>query len=186
MNTFMRCAMVLAFAITACTAQALRQAISPKKNLISSLVGRVNIEGAIFSSACNINAGDGWQTVEMGSETLSHMAHAGEGEPQPFSVTLTRCSLTDANDTAPWQYLRITFDGDEEDGLFRLNGDASGMALELTDKNGRTIHPGKTMAYRQVTLKNMRLDYLIKLKTTARNLMVGDYRAILRYRVEYY
>jgi fimbrial protein len=186
MNSFMRCTTALSLMAVACLAQASRQSVTPGSEFDLGLTGRVNMEGTILSSACDIDTGDGYQTVEMGSETRGHMARVSEGEPHPFSIALTNCSLAEADNPLPWQFIRITFDGDKSDGLFKVSGVASGVALELTDSNGKIIRPGETVPYQKLTADEIRLDYQIKLKTTMRELMVGDYQAILRYRVEYF
>ena len=152
----------------------------------AGLTGRVSMEGAILSSACDITTGDTFQTINMPSETRSHIKRVGEGEPEPFSIYLTGCSLTSESGTGPGQYIQIIFDGNEESGLFRVDGSASGVALEFIDSNGDVIRPGKMIPYQAVMAENNRFDYQVRLKTTMRDLLVGDYHAIVRYRVEYF
>jgi type 1 fimbria pilin len=186
MNSFVRCTTVLTLLAAACLAQASGQTVTPGSEFDLSLTGRVNMEGTILSSACDIDTGDGYQTVDMGTETRGRMVRMNEGDPHPFSIALTHCSLADADNPLPWQLIRITFDGEKSDGLFQVSGVASGVALEVTDVNGNIIRPGETMPYKKLTANDIRFDYQIKLKTTMRELMVGDYQAILRYRVEYF
>lgn len=150
------------------------------------LFGRVNLNGSIISSACDIDTGDGYQSIAIPTETRRHIKRTGEGEPQDFSIRLTNCSLGPSDDSAAWQYINIIFDGDEDDGMFRVNGNAGGVALVLIDRNGTVIHPGQAMPWQQGSVKNNRLDYRIKLKNNLRALVVGDYSATIRYRVEYF
>lgn len=151
-----------------------------------ALTGRVSMEGAILSSACDIDTGDGYQTIAMPGETRTHIKKTGEGDPQDFSIRLTNCSLDSFNEPTAWQYINIIFEGDEDEGMFHVNGSASGVALELLDRNGTVIRPGKAMPWQQASLTDNRLDYRIKLKNTMRDLVVGDYSAIIRYRIEYF
>lgn len=186
MNRSLRGAAAFALLAAACAAQASRQAAMPGSEFDPGLTGRVSMEGAILSSACDITTGDNAQTVAMGSETRGHMKRTGQGEPHPFSISLTHCALAQADDPAPWQVLQVTFDGEREDGLFRVGGMASGVALELTDSRGAVIRPGEAVSYRQAAADDIRLDYYLTLKTTTRELMAGDYRAVIRYRVDYF
>lgn len=151
-----------------------------------ALTGHVSMEGTILSSACDIDTGDGYQAIAMPSETRAHIKKNGEGDPQYFSIRLTNCSLDSFNGPTTWQYINIIFDGDEDQGMFHVNGSASGIALELLDRNGTIIRPGKAMPWAQEAVTDNRLDYRIKLKNTLRDLVVGDYRAIIRYRIEYF
>lgn len=186
MTRLMPLAMAFAFVTAACGAQASGQAATPASEFDIGLNGRVTMQGAIFSSACDIDTGDGYQTVAMGSESRSRMRRVGEGEPRSFSVTLKHCSLADTDKPEPWQYLQVTFDGEEEDGMFKVSGAASGVALELTNKSGDIIRPGEKVPYQLITTDDIRLDYQLKLKTTMRNIVVGNYQAMLRYRVDYF
>ncbi|EPM0023513.1 fimbrial protein [Citrobacter farmeri] len=150
------------------------------------LFGKVNLEGSIISSACDIDTGDGYQSIAMPTETRRHIKRTGEGEPQDFYIRLTNCSLGPSDNSTAWQYINIIFDGDEDDGMFRVNGNASGVALVLVDRNGTEIHPGQAMPWQQSSVTDNRLDYRIKLKNNLRGLVVGDYSATIRYRVEYF
>lgn len=152
----------------------------------AGLTGRVSMEGSIMSSACDINTGDTFQTITMPAETRGHIKRVGESEPEPFSIYLTGCSLTSESNTGPAQYIQIIFDGDEERGLFSIDGTASGVALEFMDRNGEVIRPGKMMSYQAVMAENNRFDYQVRLKATMRDLVVGDYHAVVRYRLEYF
>lgn len=174
-----------------CTVITLTAQASPQMTNQSSeddlpLFGQVNMNGAIISSACDIDTGDGYQSIAMPTESRRHIKRTGEGEPQDFSIRLTNCSLGPSDKSAAWQYINIIFDGDEDDGMFRVNGNASGVALVLIDSNGTEIHPGQTMPWQPEWVTDNRLNYRIKLKSNLRNLMVGDYSATIRYRVEYF
>lgn len=179
MIKFKRCAMVMAFTMMVCAAQASLQAAE----FDSALTGRVSMEGSIFSTPCDMNTGNDYQVIEMPTDTRTHIKRVGEGEPKNFSIYLTNCSLDLAESS---QYLRIIFDSDEDTGLFRVNGSASGVALELMDRNGNVIRPGIATPYQQVSDDDNRFDYQLRLKSNMRNLMVGEYSAIIRYRVEYF
>lgn len=186
MTRFLRCAVAFALATAACQTQASQQAATPASEFDLALTGRVSMNGTILSSACDIDTGNGWQTVAMGTETRGHMRRLGQGEPQSFTVTLKNCALAASDDPAPVQALQVTFDGEQEKGLFRTGGEATGVALELTDRNGEVITPGRAVSYQQAASETIRLDYRLRLKTTGQDLRAGGYHATLRYRVDYY
>lgn len=179
---------VQTFLFTAMTfaAQASQQAVASGSEFDPALSGRVSMEGSILSSACDIDTGDGYQAISMPPETRTYIKRSGEGIPQDFSIRLTNCSLDSLSEPAAWQYINIIFDGDDDQGMFRVNGNASGVALELLDSEGIEIHPGIAMPWQQESVSDNRLNYRIKLKNNMRNLVVGDYSAIIRYRIEYF
>lgn len=186
MSKFTLAVQTVFFTAMTLTAQASQQTVASASEFDPALTGRVSMEGAILSSACDIDTGDGYQAIAMPSETRTHIKKTGEGDPQDFSIHLTNCSLDSFNEPTAWQYINIIFDGDEDQGMFHVNGSASGVALELLDRNGTVIRPGIAMPWQQASVTDNRLDYRIKLKNTMRDLVVGDYSAIIRYRIEYF
>lgn len=171
------------FTAMAFAAQASEQSVARASEFDLGLTGRVSMNGAIISSACDIDTGDSYQAIAMPSETRAHIKRAGEGDPQDFSIRLINCSV-DA--PVAWQHINIIFDGDEDEGLFRVNGHASGVALELLDRNGTTIRPGSVMPWQQEDVPDNRMNYKIKLKSNMQDLVAGDYSAVIRYRIEYF
>lgn len=186
MSKLTRSIQTFLFTAMAFAAQAPYQTVASAAEFDPALTGRVSMNGAIISSACDIDTGDGYQSIVMPSETRTHIKRSGEGEPQDFSIQLTHCSLDSLEEPAAWQYINIIFEGDEDTGMFRVNGNASGVALELRDRNGTIIHPGQAVSWQQESVEDNRLDYQIKLKNNMRDLVVGDYSAIIRYRIEYF
>lgn len=186
MGKLMLSVQTLVFTAMAFAAQASYQTVASAAEFDPSLTGRVSMNGAIISSACDIDTGDGYQSITMPSETRTHIKRTGEGEPQDFSIQLTNCSLDSLEEPAAWQYINIIFEGDEDAGMFRVQGDAGGVALELLESDGTIIHPGKAVSWQQSSVTGNRLDYQIRLKNTLRDLVVGDYNAIIRYRIEYF
>lgn len=179
------CVMVFIFSTLSNAVMALEQTVNPPSKHDLALGGQVNMKGIILSSACDITAGDRWQAIEMAPETRGHMKRIGEGEPKPFSIHLTGCSLATADDHPPWQYLRITFDGVDKNGLFQVQG-AGGVALQLVDQNGDIVTPGKTIPYRTVSANDIQLDYQVRLKSTMENLLMGSYQTTIKYHVDYF
>lgn len=151
-----------------------------------ALTGRVSMDGTIISSACDIDAGDGYQSITMPVESRGKIKRVGEGAPQHFSIKLTNCSPYSSVNPDAWKYINIIFDGNDDQGLFRVQGNASGVALEIRDSNGSVIRPGMVIPWQRNMVNENKLDYQIKLKNSMRDLVVGDYSAVIRYRIEYF
>lgn len=186
MSKFTLAIQTILFTAMAFAAQASQQAVKPPSEFDPALTGRVNMNGAIISSACDIDTGDGYQEITMPGETRGHIKRTGEGDPQDFSIALTHCALDSSDEPAAWQSVSIIFDGDEEEGLFRVSGHAGGIALQLQDSQGKVIHPGQPVGWQSSAITDNRLNYRFRLKNTLRDLVVGDYSAIIRYRIEYF
>lgn len=174
------------FAAMTFLAHASQQTVNSVSEFESDLTGRVSMNGTIISSACDIDTGDGYQAIAMPTATRAHIKRSGEGFSQEFSILLKNCSLDSENDATAGQTVNIIFDGDEDAGMFRVNGHARGVALELLDRNGTVIRPGKAMPLQQTYMIDNRLEYRFKIKNNMRDIVVGDYNAIIRYRIEYF
>ena len=144
------------------------------------------MEGSILSSACDIATEDRYQTVKMPSETHGHIKRIGIGPAQHFYIHLVNCSFDTTGSNLPLPYMQIIFDGDEDNGMFRLAGDVGGMALELLDKYGEVIRPGTAISNRELIIDDNRLDFQLRLKKTTGDVNVGNYHAMIRYRLEYF
>lgn len=182
MNKYTWIATGVALTLACCTANAAQHGAE----FDLGLTGRVTMQGAILTSACDIEAGDGYQRVDMPVDSHSQLRRNGEGNPAYFSVYLTRCSLDRFDIYDLSHYVKITFEGEEDNGMFRVEGNSEGVALELRDKNGEVIRPGKAMSYAAALEADNRFDYQFRLRQTLRDIVAGDYHAIIRYRVDYF
>lgn len=151
------------------------------------LNGRVNLQGAILAKACSLAMKDKYQSIDMSSESIGRLKRTGEGRRKIFSLYLTGCTLVDnSQDDIPWHYLEVSFDGAGDEGLFKIYGNAKGVALQVKDVNGKIATPGKHMPFIRVDNKNIRLDYELVLKTNHDELRVGEYSSIIKYKVSYF
>lgn len=151
------------------------------------LNGKVGMQGSILAQACTLSMDSKYQSIDMGVENVARLARTGEGRIKPFSIYLTDCTLEDnLNDSIPWHYLQVTFDGAGDDGLFSVMGSAGGIGLKVTDRLGNSAVPGKAMPYARVDNKNIRLDYQLRLMKNHSELSVGNYSTIIKYRVSYF
>ncbi|EOB9989763.1 fimbrial protein [Cronobacter sakazakii] len=159
----------------------------PASEFDIGLNGRVNMQGAIVSKACDIAMESRYQSIEMPDESVNVIKRAGEGVAMPFSIHLVNCTFdTGEPDSAPWQFLQVTFDGADDDGFFKITGEAGGVALAIESKNGKEIHPGQPLPYTEISTEDIKLDYELRLKTTHDELKPGAYSSIIKYRIDYF
>lgn len=148
-------------------------------------MGQVNLQGSIISNACNIATDDKNQVVDMADETRRDIKRNGQGRINNFSIHLVDCVLNSGPDK-PWSKFRVTFDGTDEHGMFKVKGSAEGVSLQLTDTDGHIILRDEPIEYKLISGKDIRLDYQLRLKSNSEELVAGDYQTTLKYRVEYF
>ncbi|NCH70215.1 type 1 fimbrial protein [Cronobacter dublinensis] len=145
------------------------------------------MQGSIVSKACDIAMESRYQSVEMPAASMNVLKRAGESITQPFSIHLVNCTFdTGEPDGAPWQFLQVTFDGADDDGLFQVTGEAGGVALEIASKNGDAIHPGQPLSYIEISGDDIKLDYQLRLKINNDTLRPGAYTTVVKYRIDYF
>lgn len=187
MTRFTCYAMAIALGTVACSVHASQQTARPASEFDIGLNGRVSMQGAIVSKACDIAMESRYQSIEMPSESINVLRRAGEGIAQPFSIHLINCTFDNGEpDSAPWQFLQVTFDGADDDGLFKVTGEAGGMALKIASRNGQEIHPGQPQPYTEIAGDDIKLDYELRLKVNKEALKPGDYSSIIKYRIDYF
>ncbi|MEN4170713.1 fimbrial protein [Serratia marcescens] len=149
--------------------------------------GRVNMQGAIIDTACAIATESREQTVEMDIIPISDISRDGQGRSVPFSIELVNCVLERADKNLPdWKQFRITFDGHVDGEMFGINGNASGIALKITDTAGNTARPGEPLPPTDILPGNYRLNYVMTLISNRRPLKAGDYFSSVRFKMDYY
>ncbi|MDI6426009.1 fimbrial protein [Cronobacter dublinensis] len=187
MTRFMCYAMALTLGTAAWSSQASQQTARPASEFDIGLNGRVSMQGSIVSKACDIAMESRYQSIEMPGESINVIRRAGEGVTQPFSIHLVNCTFdTGEPESAPWQFLQVTFDGADEDGLFQVTGEAGGVALEIASKNGEEIHPGQPLPYTEISTDDIKLDYELRLKMNHEMLRPGNYSSVIKYRIDYF
>lgn len=155
--------------------------------------GTVNVQGEVLSNACAMSTSttsnsdaSGYQVIEMPDVSRGALSRTGEGPPQLFSLFLSKCALSATAQAIPWTFLRVTFEGTDENGLFKLSGDVLGLALKITDRDGHIISNGEKTPYVSKSPDQIELDYAIRLIKTSNNFKAGNYSSIIRYHVEYF
>lgn len=156
--------------------------------------GLVTLGGQILDSACALDSGSAYQVIEMDPAPMGRLIREGESEPHEFSLRLVRCSLMRADPSRPgrylpdWEHVRVTFDGltDREGRSFAAIGTSQGVALHITDMNGRESMPGVPMDLTPLSGGGQELRYVLQLVGNDRPMAVGTHRAAVRFRLEYF
>ncbi|QWZ52061.1 type 1 fimbrial protein [Enterobacter bugandensis] len=148
--------------------------------------GIVNMEGAIISTACDISMDSRYQDIDMGDESIRLLKRNSYGRAKPFSIQLINCDLMRKKTETPWQFIEVVFDGAEDNGNFKVNGTAKGIALRIESKDGAVAIPGKPMPYVAMHNGDIRLDYNLRLEKKADAMIPGQYSSIIKYRINYY
>lgn len=148
--------------------------------------GKVNMTGAIISTACDISMESRYQVIDMGNESINSLKHNIYGRNNPFSIHLVNCTLAQARSETPWQFIEVIFDGADANGNFSVNGDAKGVALRIERNDGVIASPGAPMPYIPIDSSDIRLDYNLRLLKQSNEMTPGKYSSVIKYRINYY
>ncbi|ROR60341.1 UNVERIFIED_ORG: type 1 fimbria pilin [Providencia alcalifaciens] len=147
--------------------------------------GKVNMEGAIIDTACAISVESREQTIDMGTIPIAEILRDGQGKNHKFSINLVNCIL-DREGKDYWKQFQVTFDGENNGRLFNVYGNASGIALQLSDFLGNTITPGKALPAIDIQKGEKKLNYSLRLVTDNHILKSGDYFSSIRFKIDYF
>lgn len=149
--------------------------------------GQVNMQGAIIDTACAIAVESRDQTIDMGVVPLSDIRRDGYGKSRPVAIHLVNCVIDRTDAKLPdWKQFQVTFDGDAEGELFGVQGEASGVALKISDKAGNIATPGNPLPLRDLISTSMQLNYTLKLVSNSHTLKSGDYFSSIRFKLDYF
>lgn len=149
--------------------------------------GRVNMQGAVIETACAIDTGSRDQTIDISVLPLSQILRDGQGLIRPFSIRLVNCVLDRIDENLPqWQRFQVTFDGRVDNGLFGVDGQAQGVALQLADSVGNIITPGIPSPIFDITEGERKVNYSLRLVSNQQVLRSGAYTSTIRFKMEYY
>lgn len=149
--------------------------------------GEVTMRGAILETACTIATRDAQQSIDMGSLPVSSLLRDGKGPASPLTIRLTDC-MPGPNSSAADNYkiFSITFDGPAEGSTFNLQGEASGVALRISDATGHIAKAGIALPPQDITARDMRLEYFLTLVSNQNPLMAGTYFTTVRFKLDYF
>ena len=149
--------------------------------------GRVNMQGAIIDTACAIATESQEQVIEMETVPVTDIVRDGKGISKGFSIELTNCVLSRTEKKlSDWQHFQMTFDGDNDDGLFGVDGEAKGVGLQIADAYGNVARPGSPLPTGEIEPGSMRLNYEMRLVANKKTLRPGAYYSAIRFKVDYY
>ncbi|BEM59852.1 pilin [Serratia marcescens] len=149
--------------------------------------GRVNMQGAIIDTACAIAVDSRDQTIDMEVVPVADIIRDGQGKTKSFIIELVNCELERPGSKFPdWTQFQVTFDGNAEGDLFGVTGDASGIALQITDEFGNVATPGNPLPRKDITPGEMKMNYAIKLIANNHALKAGDYFSSIRFKLDYF
>lgn len=150
--------------------------------------GRVKMTGTLVATACSISSESLEQVIDLGSMPISELAKNGQGPEKEFVIKLENCELTSQDHLRPdFKSVHLTFDGtrDEIANLLSLQGEASGIGLVLKDEAGNIIVPGQNLPDIPLNVGSMVLNYKLAIQRNNHELRAGNYRAIVKFKVEY-
>lgn len=149
--------------------------------------GVVNMQGAIIETACAIAVESQDQSIDMEVIPMSVILRDGEGKVKNFSIELVNCVFEHQDDTKPdWKQFQITFDGDAEGDFFSVQGEASGVALKITDKSGNLALPGQPFSREDIIQDEMKLNYQLRLVANHSSLKAGNFSSAIRFKLDYF
>lgn len=148
--------------------------------------GTVGMQGSIIDTPCAIAVNDVDQTVEMNVGTTGEVIHDGHGPMQVFSIHLTGCTLKPQRPHAKdWSWFQVTFDGIPDGDLFGVTG-ADGIGIKISDSEGYVARPGIPLPAVKLNSGKQVLEYTLQVVAAPNRLRAGDYRATVRFKVDYF
>ncbi|MBL5824966.1 fimbrial protein [Serratia fonticola] len=149
--------------------------------------GEVTVNGRIIASACAIDTESVDQTITMATLPVSQVIRDGQGELREFNIKLVNCTLERFNPALDdWRYFSVTFDGRDDAGLFGIDGNAKGIALQISDKLGNVASPGMPMAINELQPGTMEFNYGLRLIGNNQVMKAGSYYSTVRFKMDYY
>ena len=149
-------------------------------------LGHVSMTGSILEASCDIEVGDRDQALVMDTFPISKLALDGRGPQRDFSVRLVGCYPGRTDSESGWRRFAVTFEGLQARDYFGVIGSAQGIALTITDGQGAPAVPGRPLPTRVLARGEDQLDYTVAVVATQQPLRAGDYRSVIRFKMDYY
>ncbi|EAT6372294.1 type 1 fimbrial protein [Salmonella enterica] len=153
---------------------------------VMAVDGTIHFTGSITDQACNIDTGSQDMDVDLGNVSKSAInGSVGiKAAPTKFSLKLTSCPSTISGATVKFDG---TADNDNQDLLMLDNeaGVATGVGIEIADKNGSTIplHTA-SMNYPLVEGENS-LDFIARYVSTKSSVTTGPANGTSQFTINY-
>ncbi|MGA4650079.1 fimbrial protein [Citrobacter portucalensis] len=166
---------------------------------VEGMNGGLMVRAALYNSPCHLSADSAEQEIVMNNVPHFRLDKLGSrSQPVLVHLTLEDCLLDVsmrspehggnlfAIPSQPVVFMNVI--GEEDPGdhrLFRVHGNAKGIALHLEDSAHRTLIPGER-SWPQILVQGRNdLILLAQLSRTAGPLVLGDYRAVINIGLEY-
>lgn len=148
--------------------------------------GRVNMQGSIIDTACAIDVRDYEQSITLPAITTGDIIHDGSSGVGRFSIHLVNCSLAEGEKNGgDKSWFSVTFDGERNANLFGVSG-ADGLGIQIKDSEGNVAQPGIPLPQGRLVTEGQTLNYTLHLISNHHEFKAGDYRAAIRFKVDYY
>lgn len=146
----------------------------------------LKIQGSIMETACAIDVGSRDQTIDMGSVPLSTIRQNGQSPSRIFRIRLINCALARQNSNKPnWQYFQVTFDGAHSRQLFKIDGQAKGIGLQIQRDDGEVVIPGRRLSRQKLSEGQRDLLFQLRLIANQETLLSGRYASYIRFKLDY-
>ncbi|KMW73559.1 fimbrial protein [Photorhabdus luminescens subsp. luminescens] len=165
---------------------------------IDGLHGELHVFGGLTEAACRLDMTSAWQEVNLGSTPNSDLRQPGDkGTPIPFTLKFRDCLRTKGavedrrNGNLTWNQLQpvvtVSFVAPADRDyphLVRVTG-ITGLGLQITDSANNDIRLGERGRPRFAAAGQDSLEYYVTPVRTPRALGIGQYRAVVDFRVNY-
>lgn len=148
--------------------------------------GTIRFTGSITDQACNIDAGTADMSVDLG--TISKSAINGatgiKSAPTRFTLNMNSCPSTVSGATVKFDG---TPDNDNSDLLMVDNetGAATGVGIEIADKNGTSIPLHTASMNYTLTEGTNSLDFIARYVSTKNSVTVGPANGTSQFTINY-
>ncbi|WP_318373710.1 type 1 fimbrial protein [Enterobacter sp.] len=166
---------------------------------VEGMNGSLSVRAALYNSPCHLSAESAEQEIALDAVPQFVLGQTGNlSQPVAVHLSLEDCLLEGSVrspehggamvmvPSQPTVFMNVI--GEEEPTnprLFRVHGDARGVALHLEDSAHRPLLPGER-SWPQILVPGRNdLMLLAQLSRTAEPLVLGSYRAVINIGLEY-
>ncbi|EAO4397488.1 type 1 fimbrial protein [Salmonella enterica] len=155
-----------------------------------NLHGQATLRGEVLASACSIALNDRYQAITLGELPLRDLRSGRGSAEQDLVIHLDNCLTSGQGmmDRKKDPAIRVRFEGlrGNRSDLFRTQGGATGVGLQLTDERREIVQPGEYLpAVYQKAYNQQVLKYHVALVSDGDDLSGGHYYAALRFNIHY-
>lgn len=150
--------------------------------------GRVHVHGSILDTACAISTDNKVQTIDLGLSSSQALFSRGYGPVQTLNINLEHCTVKNSTGGVRWKNITATLMGavDVQDPrLFALTGEAKGIGIQIRDRSGKMILPGEIVTAGDISQREIKLVFLIRLAADSEKMSDGAGSATIKLKINY-